>query len=240
MALPKVEHPIYPIYLKSLDRKVKFRPFLVKEEKILLMAKESKDIEEVRLAIKQIIQNCVLEDIDVEALPLFDVEMAFLKLRAKSVGESVRLVFNCQNEVDGAPCNTDTNYTINLEKVDFEIPEGHDPKVMITDTLGIKLKYPTLGLNMNIEEDEEAFVIILRMVLQNIEYIFDNESIYKPEDTPEQELMEFLENLTPENLTQIQHFFNTAPKVVLDDKVSCKKCGYEHTIHTEDLIGFFI
>lgn len=239
MPLPKIEHPIYPIYLKSLDRKVKFRPFLVKEEKVLLMAKESKDPEEIRLAIRQIINNCALEPLDVDSLPLFDVEMAFLKLRAKSVGESVKLVFNCQNEVEGVPCNTDTDYAMNLENVQFEIPEGHDPKVMITDTIGCKLKYPTLSLTMNIEEGEETFVIVLRMVMQNIEYIFDADSVYKPEDTPEAELMEFLENLSPENLTQIQNFFNTSPKVVLKDKVTCKKCGFEHTIHTEDLLGFF-
>lgn len=239
MPLPKIDHPIYPIYLKSLDRKVNFRPFLVKEEKVLLMAKESKDPEEIRLAIRQIINNCALESLDVDALPLFDVEMAFLKLRAKSVGESVKLVFNCQNEVEGAPCNTDTDYSLNLENVQFEIPEGHDPKVMITDTIGCKLKYPTLALSVNVEEGEETFVIVLRMVMQNIEYIFDADSVYKPEDTPEAELMEFLENLSPENLVQIQNFFNTSPKVVLNDKVVCKKCGYEHTIHAEDLLGFF-
>lgn len=240
MSLPKLDRPLYPIYLKSLDKPILFRPFLVKEEKILLMAKESKDPDEIRRAVKQIITNCAAEPLDVDALPLFDVEMAFLKLRAKSVGETVKLVFNCQNEVEGTPCNTDTDYSIDLEKVSFEVPEGHDSRVMITENVGVKLKYPTLGISLETEEGEEPYVLVLRMVLQNIEYLFDKEAIYKPEDTPQEQLMEFLENLTLENMEQIQRFFNTAPKVVLTDKVTCKKCGFEHTIHAEDLLSFFI
>jgi T4 bacteriophage base plate protein len=155
--LPKIEYPIYDFYVKSVDRRVKFRPFLVKEEKILLMAKESKDPEAIRLAIRQIIQNCLVDNIDVDKLPLFDVEMIFLKLRAKSVGETVKLVFNCKNEVDGVECNTDTDYTLDLEKVVYEIPEGHDPKIMLTDKLGIKLKYPDLNMLIDLKEDDDEY-----------------------------------------------------------------------------------
>jgi len=145
--LPKIEYPLYEIYIHSLGRKVKFRPFLVKEEKILLIAKEAKESEAAKLAICQIIQNCAAEPLDVETLPLFDVEMLFVKLRAKSVGESVKLVFNCKNEIAGEDglitgiCNTDTDYTLDLEKVKYEIPEGHDAKIMITDKIGVRLKY---------------------------------------------------------------------------------------------------
>jgi hypothetical protein len=243
MALPKIEHPIYPIYLKSLDRKVNFRPFLVKEEKILLMAKEAKTPDEIQRAVKQIISNCLLEEIDIDSLPLFDVEMAFLKLRAKSVGEKVRLVFNCKNKVNDVECDTDTDYVLDLEKIDFEMPTGHDPKVMISDKLGIKLKYPTLGTDVSMPEitnQDQLFDIILNLVANNVEYIFDGESVYKPEETPHEELVEFLDNLTPDNLEQIKEFFNTSPKVVLHDKVSCKKCGFEHNIHAEDLLSFFV
>jgi len=257
MALPKIDHPIYTIYLKSLNRDVKFRPFLVKEEKILLMAKESKDVVEIQTAVKQIIGNCCLEQIDIDALPLFDIEMAFLKLRARSVGESVKFIFNCQNETgqseNGDPiiCNTDTDYAVDLAKIEFVTPEGHDPKVMITDKLGIKLKYPTISMDLTRlkdsteknEEDnkkESAYDILLQMIIDNIEYIFDMESIYKPEDTPAEELDEFLLNLNSENMEKIQEFFNTAPTVTLIDHVKCKKCGFEHTLKTEGLLSFFI
>lgn len=240
MSLPKVEHPIYEIYLKSLDRKVKFRPFLVKEEKILLMAKESKDPEAARLAIMQIVQNCLLEKLDVEHLPLFDIEMIFTKLRAKSVGESVRLTFNCQNEVNGEPCNSDTQYTLDLEKVKYVETPGHDSKIMINENMGIKLKYPSLSYVLDLKGDEDEYTIFLASLLSNIEYIFDKESVYKPENTPKEEIVEFIENLTPEALLSIKNFFSTQPKVVLEDKIKCKKCGFEHELHTEGLLDFFI
>jgi hypothetical protein len=238
--LPKIEYSVYEFYIKSLDRKVKFRPFLVKEEKILLMAKESKDADAIRLAIKQIIQNCAQEEFDVESLPLFDVEMIFLKLRAKSIGEAVKLVFNCKNEVEeGKPCDTNTDYVLDLEKVKYEIPEGHDPKIMITDTVGIKLKYPTLGTVVNLTEEDNEFTSFVATLLVNIEYIFDENSIYKPEDTTKEEVVEFLTNLKPEHLLRIREFFETAPKVILEDTVTCKKCGFVHTLHAENLLDFF-
>lgn len=239
MALPKIEYPVYEIYIKSLDKKIPFRPFLVKEEKILLMAKESKDADSIRLAIKQIIQNCATVEFDVESLPLFDVEMVYLKLRAKSVGESIKLVFNCKNEVNGEPCNTDTDYTLDLEKVKYEVPEGHDAKLMITDKLGIRLKYPSLGTTLELPEDANEYTALIAAILVNIEYIFDDESIYRPETVTKEEVAEFLSNLKQEHLYKIREFFETAPKVVLEDEVVCKKCGFKHKLHAENLLDFF-
>src|SRR5210317_230493 len=133
MALPQIDYPVFEIYLKSLDRKVKFRPFLVREEKLFLIAKESKEPDDIKNAILQIINNCCLEDIDVNKIPLFDIEMIFIKLRAMSVGESVQLEFHCKNEVDGVECDTTTPYVLNLDKVKYVMPEGQDNKIMLTD-----------------------------------------------------------------------------------------------------------
>jgi hypothetical protein len=237
--LPKIEYPLYEIYLHSLDRRVKFRPFLVKEEKILLMAKEAKDADSAKLAVMQIIQNCAAEPLDVETLPLFDIEMLFVKLRAKSVGESVKLVFNCKNEVEGKPCDTNTDYTLDLEKVKYEIPDGHDPKVMITDTVGVRLKYPTISSTLHVETNE-AYDKMLAILLDGIEYIFDADSVTKREDCTDAQLIEFIESLTPEFFEQVRTFYRTSPKVVLEDRVKCKKCGFEHNLHTENLLDFFI
>lgn len=237
MPLPKIEYPVHEFYVKSLDRDVKFRPFLVKEEKILLMAKESKDPNEIKRAIVQIINNCAQEPIEVEQLPLFDIEMIFLKLRAKSVGESVRMVFNCQNEVDGTVCDSNTDYTLNLDKVRYEIPEGHDAKVMITDKMGVKLKYPTL--NSVPEDSENEFDLMLDSLVDNIEYVFDGEQVYKITDATEQEQVEFVESLNRDSMDKIESFFKSSPKVVLEDVVKCKKCGFEHTLHEENLLDFF-
>lgn len=235
--LPKIDYPISLIDIYSLGRKVKFRPFLVKEEKILLIAKESKDPEEIRSAVIQIIQNCAQEPLEVEKLPLFDVEMIFLKIRARSVGESVKLVFNCQNEVDGVVCNTDTDYSLNLEKVKFVVPEGHNNTIMLSGDTGMKLKYPTLSSDIN--EPKDDLDVVVKLIAENIECVFTSESVTKPEDMTASELSDFIDSLTVEHIETCRLFFNTAPKVVLEDTVKCKKCGFEHQLVTEGLVDFF-
>jgi len=230
----------------SLGRKVKFRPFLVREEKILLIAKESKDPEEMRNAVRQIVQNCVCEEIIVDNLPLFDIEMIFLKIRATSVGESVKLVFNCQNVIetkeDGTEvvCDVDTDYLLDLTKVTFEIPEEHNPTVMITDKIGVKLKYPMLNSTIKVDENEDPYITLFNMIMDNVECVFGPESVTKPIDMKPGELIEFMDSLSVEHMERIKTFFRTKPKVVLSDTVACKKCGFLHHIHTEDLLGFFI
>lgn len=238
--LPKIEHPVIEIHLQSLDRKVKFRPFLVKEEKLLLIAKESEDINEIRSTIKQIIVNCLLEDLNVEALPLFDVEMIFLKLRAKSVGEAVKLVFHCENVVEGEVCNTDTDYTLNLDKVNYTVPEAHDPRIMITDTVGFKLKYTNLSNNIDFDNAEDAYDVLIDTIIDNIEYVFDGESVYPTEGVDREEMRGWLDNLTTENMNKVEEFFMNTPKVILEDTVQCKKCGFVHKLYAENLLDFFI
>lgn len=239
MALPKIQYPTFPIYLKSLDKSILFRPYLVKEEKILLMAKEAKDPESIRLAIRQIIQNCAETPLDVDALPLFDVEMIYLKLRAKSAGESVKLVFNCKNQVDGQECNTNTDYVLNLDKIEYEIPEGHDPKVMINEKVGMRLKYPSIGNSIKLPEEATQYDMLVESLVNNIDYIFDEESVYKMEDVKREELEEWLTDLSQDHLFQIREFFASAPKVVLKDTVKCKACGFEHQLYAENLLDFF-
>jgi hypothetical protein len=238
--LPKIEHPTYSFYIKSLDRKVKFRPFLVKEEKVLLMAKESADEDSIKDSIRQIITNCAQEPIEVDKLPMFDIEMIFLMLRAKSIGEKVKLTFTCQNVVDGAECGGETDYTLDLDKVKYEIPEGHDSKVMLTDTVGIKLKYPTITTQINLAEGDDEYVEFLAALIANIEYIFDAESVYTPDKATPEEMAEWLGNLSLTAIEQIKGFYTTSPKVVLEDIVKCKKCGFDHTLHSENLLDFFL
>ena len=241
MPLPKIEHPILKINVHSLGREVEFRPFLVKEEKLLLIAKESKEPDEIRTAIVQIIQNCCLEEgLDIKTLPLFDIEMVFVTLRSKSVGEMVQLVFHCNNEVDGKECNTDTDYALNLEKVKYEFPEGHSNKIMLTDTMGIQLHYPTLTEEIKFEANDEVFEAILHMLFNYVDCIFDGEEVYKPDDFGKEEFIAFIETLTVDKLNAIQNFFITSPKVVLEDTTECKACGYEHKIYSEDLLSFFL
>lgn len=236
--LPKIEYPVYEIYVKSLDKNVKFRPFLVKEEKILLMAKESKDENAINLAINQIITNCAVEPIDVPSLPMFDIEMIFLKLRAKSVGENVKLAFNCKNVVDGITCDTNTDYSLNLDKVGYTIPEGHNSKIMINDTVGVVMRYPSLK-TMPLISDMDEFEVMITNLVNCIDYVFNGESVYKIDDSTKEEQDAFIESFSADAMERIQTFFKTMPKVVLEDTVKCKKCGFEHKLHAEDLLSFF-
>lgn len=246
MALPKIEHPVINVYLKSLDREVKFRPFLVKEERLLLIAKESKDINEIRSAITHIIQNCCLEDdVSIENLPLFDVEMAFIKIRAKSVGESIKFEYVCRNEIPGEDgqeiaCGGKTDYSVNLENVIFKTSEAHTDKVMITPEVGMKLKYPSLDMEITLDEDEDRYTQMLKILIENIDYIFDDVSVYKIDDLSRQDLLEYISNITVESLEKIKTFFKESPTVVLEDDIECRKCGYKHHMVVEDILSFFI
>ena len=241
--LPKIDYPIVSIHVHSLDRGVTFRPFLVKEEKLLLIAKESQDLDDIRTAIIQILSNCCLDNkVDIQKLPLYDTEMIFVKLRAASVGEKVQLVFNCKNEVDGQVCGEANDYQLDLDKVRYEIPENHKDVIMLTDKVGMKLRVPDMSapMSLDLENTEGAFDSVIALILNHVEYIFDEESTYKPEEFGPEEFGVFIENLSMGALEQIQAFFSTTPKVVLEDKVKCKKCGHDHEIYSEDLLSFFI
>lgn len=238
MALPKIEYPVHEVYLKSLNRKVKFRPFTVKEEKILLIAKESKDAAEMKSAVEQILQNCCLDDTDIKKLPLFDVEMFFINLRMKSVGESVKLTFKCENKVNEETCNKETEYSLDLNKIRYVIPENVEDLVQLTDTVGIKLKYPTMSImDANITDEYSA---ALQLIMQNMDYIYDQDTIIERKDVSDAELEEFLNDLSIEQIDKIRAFFASTPTIILEDSVKCEKCGYEHKIMAGDLYSFFI
>ena len=238
MPLPKIDYPIHEIYLRSVGRKVKFRPFLVKEEKILLVAKESEDPQDIKNSIKQIIQNCCLEEIDVESLPLFDIEMFFVHLRAKSIGEAAKLQFTCQNKVEDIVCEQVTEYTIDLNNVEYIVPEGHTNKIKITEKVGLVLKYPTIKVVL--DDFTDAYTATLTLFKNNIDYIYDEDSFYYRKDISEEELEEFLENLSVDHIDAIRNFFITTPRVALSDSLVCSKCGFNHKIEVENLYSFFI
>lgn len=239
MPLPKIDYPIHEIYLKSLGRKVKFRPFLVKEEKILLVAKESEEPEDIKTSIKQIIQNCCLEDIDVETLPLFDIEMFFVHLRSKSVGETAKLQFTCQRVIEETTiCEHVTEYTIDLNKIEYIVPEGHTNKIKITEKVGVVFKYPTI--NVALDDFSDPYYATVSLFKNNIDYIYDEDSFYYRKDISDEELEEFLEQLSIEHVELIRNFFITTPRVALKDQLTCGKCGFEHTIELENLYSFFI
>lgn len=238
MALPKLEHPVFEVYLKSLNRKVKYRPFLVKEEKLLLMAKESDDVQEILKTVKQIINNCCLEKIDVDSLPVFDIEMFFIHLRINSVGETAELVYTCNNMVEETACGQNVEFNLELKNVKYRGDETHTNIIKLTDTIGVAMKYPSLNLPESVLNDtfkDGGYEVIA----EYLDYIYDENQVYKKEDISKEELLGFFDNMSLDQVKLIKSFFVTAPTVVLEQDVKCPKCGHVNNVVTEGVLNFF-
>jgi hypothetical protein len=240
--LPKIDVPIYEITLPLLQKKVKIRPFRVKEEKILLMAMESEDDAAVLLAIKQIVNNCCVDDMDVDSLPVLDLEYMFLQLRARSIGEIIDLQYRCNNDVDNEgetkKCNNIIKLSFNALEVEPQTEEGHKKEIQLTPKLGVVMKYPDFKLVNKISDLSET-EMIAKMVAGCIDYIFDSDSIYYAKDASEEELIDFIDSLTREQFEKIQEFFDTVPKMKKNLTFKCSKCGYEEELVLEGIQSFF-
>jgi hypothetical protein len=240
--LPKIDVPIYEITLPLLQKKVKIRPFRVKEEKILLMAMESEDDAAVLLAIKQIVNNCCVDDMDVDSLPVLDLEYMFLQLRARSIGEIIDLQYRCNNDVDNEgetkKCNNIIKLSFNALEVEPQTEEGHKKEIQLTPKLGVVMKYPDFKLANKLSNLSDA-EMIAKMVAGCIDYIFDSESVYYAKDASDAELIDFVDSLTREQFAKIQEFFDTVPKMKKNLTFKCSKCGYEEELVLEGIQSFF-
>jgi hypothetical protein len=233
MALPKVATPKYSLKLPSDGRAVNYRPFLVKEEKILLMAVESGNEKELSDAVKTIINNCIesSDSIDVKTLPVFDIEYLFLNLRAKSVGESVKLKLKCKNE----KCEHECLVGINLSSVDVTKTEGHDNKIQLTDDIGVIMKYPTFGM-LDLPDIKKNPLKVVNMC---IDKIYDSKSVHEAKDSTDEELSEFVDSLNHLQFEKIQKFFETMPKMQKTVDFKCDSCLTENSLTVERLQDFF-
>lgn len=242
--LPKLDVPTYELKLISTNKTVKFRPFLVKEQKLLLMAAEATELKDVVSTVKQVVKNCVLDDIDVDSLPIFDLEYLFLNLRARSVGEVVDLKYKCNNKVKNEEgkeieCGNLESFKVNLLEVKPNKNDSHNNKIMLSEKLGIMMKYPNFEMIEQLQGKNEGD-LILEMVIDCIDYIFDEDNVYRSKDTPKEELIDFVESLQQKDLDKIQKFFETAPKLKTNLNFKCKKCGYKEDISVEGLQSFFV
>jgi hypothetical protein len=241
MALPKIDVPTYEIELPVSKKKIRYRPFLVKEQRNLLMAMESNESGSVHDAIRDILYNCTLtEGIDIEKLPIIDIEFYFINLRAKSVGEVVESKYRCNNEVDGKECNNVMENNISLLDIKVQMDETISPDIQLTEKLSMKMKYPQFGIikdSVNIANETE---LTFNMLARSIEYIYDGEQFYYASETPIEELVEFVENLNQAQFEKIEKFFNNLPKMSKKVEMTCGKCGFHHSFNVEGLESFFV
>jgi 2'-5' RNA ligase len=249
MSLPIIQCPTYILEIPSTKQKVKFRGFLVKEEKMLLLTITDNNADTVSTNLKQIIKNCTFGAIDVDKLSSFDCEFIFLQIRSKSKGNLIQLQYTCKNTIlevaasdismKDKPCDTKNEFQIDLDnaKVFFN-PENHK-KIIIKDEVGIMMKYPTLDTIIEIQQSFNTGDVnsIYANIPNFVECVFKGDQIW--DKFTKEEFSEWLENLTNEQFSKIEQFFDTLPQVQLTTKVTCKKCAHEEEIVLSGLQSFF-
>jgi hypothetical protein len=240
MALPKLDVPSYEIVLPVSKTKIKFRPFLVKEQKNLLMAIESNESSTIQQNVKDILYNCTLtEGINIDKLPIIDVEYYFVNLRAKSVGEEVESRYKCNNVVEDKECGNIMKKDINLLELKVQMDESITPEIQLNNKISIKMKYPEFGIVQDSLKYEDITDITFNMIANSIEHIYDGEQFYYGNEAQPGEMLEFVEGMNQEQFAKVEEFFNKLPKLKETIELTCSKCGFEHKIDVEGLESFF-
>ena len=232
MALPIVEVPKYSVTIPSTGESVVYRPYLVKEEKILMIAMESENQEQVMRAVKEVIAACTFNKINVDTLTVFDMEYVFLKLRSKSVGEVSKIGIKC------AECSSLNDIEVQLDILEVTKPEEDSSVVMITDKIGVKLRYPTVK-DVNVLSKYSGTEAAMKTIVACIDNIFDDEKVYPAKDSTPKELEQFVEALNSEQFKKMQKFFETMPSLKHDAKFTCVSCGHQNQLLIKGLANFF-
>lgn len=235
MNLPTIDVPTFEINLPVLGRSIVCRPFLVKEQKILLMARESEDSRNIINATKQILSNCIKTQINIDDLSITDVTFIFLQLRANSVGETVKVQLPCTNE----SCNNKKVVEINLKEIELSHQSEKNKKIYLTDTIGMVLKYPSLKSQQKIEEAKTDTEKELAVIKSCVDIIFDGDVIYKVSEVEDKEFSKFIEGLSLENYKKILEYFEDMPR--LQKKVTniCEKCQKSNNFTITEFEDFF-
>ena len=239
MGLPKIAVPEYTLKLPSNGKEIKYSPFLVKEEKILLMALESEDEKEIMDATKTVIRNCVFGEIDVERMATIGIEYFFLWLRGKSKGEQIELKYNCPK------CESSIPMSIDIEAIKVTKNKDHSNKIQLTDTVGVVLKYPSLGMQVELDKIDNEEMKIFKSILRCIDCIYDKETTYSSKDHTEDDLQEFIDSLNDKQFEKLVNFFESMPKLKHEVDFKCtnkknkKVCGYQEKVVLEGIQSFF-
>jgi len=237
MALPIIETPRYELTLPSSDVQVQFRPFIVKEEKILLIAMESKDNNEIVAATKNILKACTFDKLDIDTLPMFDIEYLLLQIRGKSVGEVAKFKVICPDDKQ-----TPADVELDLSKINVQVDDDHSNKVVIDEKreLGLVLNYPSLGITKaGFDVNKENVDTMFKVVASCIDHIYEGEKTYPAKDSTQKELITFLEGLSQEAFLKIKKFFDTMPQLRHEVEVTNPKTGIVSKVTFKGLQDFF-
>jgi len=236
MPLPTIVTPSYELNLPSNGKKIKYRPFLVKEEKILILAIESNSMKDISRAIKDVLKNCILtKGVKIDELPTFDIEYLFLNIRSRSVGESIDLVITCPDDNE-----TKVNTQIYIDEIKVKKNKDHNPDIKLDDTYTMRLKYPSLDQfiddNFNFDLDRDNSFDIISSC---IDMVFSDEEAWEAKDCTKKELLEFVERLNSSQFKEVENFFDTMPQLSHEIEVENPKTKVKSTVTLEGLASFF-
>jgi len=238
MPLPKISTPTYELELPSTGETIQYRPFLVKEEKLLVIALESQDTKQITTAIKNVIKNCILtKSIKVESLPTFDIEYLFLNIRGKSVGEEIEVNIICPDDNE-----TTTTVSINLDDIKVQKNDSHSNKIKVDSTIMMEMKYPSLDqfIKNNFDfDDKNAMDQSFELIASCIDKIFTEEEVWAASDCTKKDLNEFLEQMNSSQFKEIEKFFETMPRLSHTITVTNPKTKVEGEVVLEGLASFF-
>ena len=234
MALPKLNTVTYDLKLPSSGQKIEYRPFLVKEQKALMIAQESGEDAQIEKAFAQIINDCVLDDVDPYILPMFDIEYVFLRIRGKSVGEKVKLSVLCPDDK-----KTRVEVEVNLEEVDVQMSVDHSNTIELNDGISVIMKYPCLGDMSGFNEEGEV-KSLFEMIKRCVSEVRQGDTIYNRVDITDKELDEFIESMSAESFDHVTNFFNTMPKLIHVVEVKNPKTKKKSEVPIEGLQNFFV
>jgi hypothetical protein len=239
MPLPKITTPIYELEIPSLKKKIRYRPFLVKEEKILIIALESEDSKAIANAVKNVISNCILsKGIKIDDLSTFDIEYLFLNIRGKSVGETVDVLITCPDDE-----TTQVPMSINLDEISVEDNPKHSRDIKLDDTLTLRMKYPSMTefIKNNFDSGDDVSVDdTFDLIISCIDQIYSEEESWTAGDSTKKELLEFVEQLSSKQFKEVEKFFDTMPKLSHTIKIKNPKTGVESEVVLEGLSAFFV
>ena len=238
MPLPKIATPTYELELPSTGKTIQYRPFLVKEEKVLVIALESEDNKQITTAIKTVLRNCVLtKGIKVEFLPTFDIEFLFLNIRGKSVGEEIEVNIICPDDEE-----TQVPVTINLDDIKIQKDENHTNRIKVDDSIMMEMKYPSLEqfIKSNFDfNDENAMNQSFELIAASIDKIYTEDEVWATADCTKKEVKEFLDSMNSTQFKEIESFFETMPKLSHSISVTNPKTKVKSDVVLEGLASFF-
>jgi hypothetical protein len=241
MSLPKIDVPTYDLTLPTTGETLSLRPFNVREEKLLLIALESKDQNEIQNTVKQVVNNCIVAGkFDVNKAAFFEVDFIFIFLRAKSIGDKVAVKLTCNNVLDsGEKCANIFPAELDISNCELVDDNHIDNDIKLGDGKGVRMKYPGYSAMKRIDGGTDIDRAI-NIVIGSIDYIYDKDGIYSSKDHTKEELQEFVEGLTEANFRKMEDFTQNFPSFAVRINATCNKCGFEHSVRYTDFADFFL